>query len=474
MHPASVRTRIIATIGPASESVEGIASLLEAGADAFRLNLAHGSPGWHEQAVRRIREVSRGAGRPVAILADLAGPKIRLKLPAGGSVSLADGALVRFVRDEDPRSGLAGAFTLTWPPLLEQLRPGHRILLGDGAVRLEVEEASARGAAGRVVQGGTVRSGAGVNVPGAALAIEPLTPKDLKDIAWMAGLGSEGIDYVALSFTRRADDVTRLRSEMARAGLDAAVMAKIEREEALASLDAILAVADAVMVARGDLGLEIDVARMAAVQKDVARRANAARVPVVIATQMLESMRTAHLPTRAEATDVANAILDGADALLLTGETALGEHPAETVAMMNRIAQETEPLAPAGPRTHAHGEGLVEPLVEAAARLADEVGARLIVVGTRTGRTARLLSQQRCRTPILGVSDEEATVRRMALYGGVTPRHVPGVREGPVLLGEISVRGLADGRLRSGDRIVLVAGARWSASGHDGILVHHV
>jgi pyruvate kinase len=325
-----------------------------------------------------------------------------------------------------------------------------------------------------VAQGGVVRSGAGVNVPGAELAIEPLTPKDLQDLAWMAGLGPEGIDVVALSFTRRAEDVARLRSEMARVRLDAAVMAKIERAEALASLDAILAAGDAIMIARGDLGLEIDVARMAAVQKDVARRANAARVPVVIATQMLESMRTHHLPTRAEATDVANAILDGADALLLTGETALGEHPAETVAMMSRIAAETEPLAPPGPRTHDHGPGLVEPLVEAAARLADDLGARLIVVGTRTGRTARLLSQQRCRTPILGVSDEEATVRRMALFGGVTPRHVPGVREGPVLLGEVSRRGVAEGQLHSGDQIVLVAGARWSASGHDGLLVHHV
>jgi pyruvate kinase len=473
---ARVKTKIIATVGPATESVERLSEILTAGVNIVRLNMAHGKPDWRAELLGRLRDLSKRLGKPIGVLADLSGPKIRLGAIAGGCLQCEPGQLLRFV-SESGSAAEPSDLTSTYAPLVSELAVGDLVLLADGTVSMRVQEKTATTALCSVEQAGEIRTGGGINLPGVELSVPALTDKDREDLRWAVGAG---VDFVGLSFVRRAADVRELRDELKRLGSPAQIVAKIEKPQAVAALDDIIGASDAIMVARGDLGVEIDVARVPVVQKDIIARCHQARVPVITATQMLESMRTNRIPTRAEATDVANAILDGSDAVMLSAETAMGQYPVEAVATMSRIAREAEHVLE--PRFGRREDGrpqscpidITESLVEATSRMADQVCAKLIIVATRTGNTAKFLSKQRSRTPIIGISDTEVTVRRMCLYWGVTPLVAPDFRDSAQLLEHVTSWAKGQSLVTAGDRVVLIASTHWTATGHNMIGVHEV
>jgi pyruvate kinase len=490
-----VRTKIVATIGPASAAEDAVAGLVAAGVDVFRLNMAHGSIPQHQESLDRIRRMADAAGRPVGVLVDLGGPKIRLGELPGGAVDCVEGQELSFVRGT---TAGAGELTTTYEPLLDELAVGDAVMLADGTVSLVVEERSAVRARCRVVQGGLVRSRQGVNLPGVKLSVAAMSAADWAHAEWAAAAGA---DFVSLSFVRSAVEVKLLKELLRTRGSRARVVAKIEKREALENLDSIVDAADVVMVARGDLGVEIDVASMPMVQKQIIRVCLRYQKPVIVATQMLDSMQHSRRPTRAETTDVANAILDGADACMLSGETAIGEHPRLAVEMMRRIASATERQyledrlqflqdrlargrSPASVSTTEFlppPEFLVEGLhpitqavVDGAGRIAAELDAKLVVVASRSGVTAIARSKRRGAVPTVGVSDSVATLRQMALYWGVTPLAAVESADTNRLLEHVCSWGLQQGRLQRGDRILLVAGIGFGAGGHNMALVHEV
>ena len=472
-----VKTKIVATVGPASSSREALKTLALAGVDLFRLNFAHGRHEALEEIVRSVRELSRETGRAIGLLGDLAGPKIRLgELPEDG-LCLIEGGTVQFVRRAVPGDPLK--LTCTYERLVDDLSPGDRVLLADGMVGLRVRAKDGPDAVTCVVeQPGCVRSRQGVNLPGVSLSTPSVTEKDREDLAFAIRVG---LDYVGLSFVRRAEDVRELRKLIEASGAESPpqIVAKIEKMEAVADLERILDETDAVMVARGDLGVEADIAKVPILQKRIIRLCNRRRVPVITATQMLESMTSADLPTRAEATDVCNAVLDGSDAVMLSGETAIGAHPKRVVGMMSRIIQEAERLVvPHGEPPHAEGERhramvVTEAVTVGAGAAARHLDADLIVVATHSGRTALAVSKQRGQVPVIALTDRPEAARRMALYWGVTPLVTDAVQGSPQKMVDFVVRwGREKGVLHSGSRIVLVGLSNWSADGHDLMLVH--
>lgn len=468
-------TKIVATVGPASTGPDQLVALIRAGVDVFRVNTAHGDHQEHQQRVRDIRQASRTAERVAAILVDLAGPKIRLgELPQGELMCQA-GATVKFVRGES--SSAPDALATTYAPLIDELAEGDRIMLADGTVALVVEHVDTDSATCRVTQPGRLRSRQGVNLPGVKLSVPALNDRDRANAIWAA---REGIDFISLSFVRSADDVRQLRAILHGEPSNAQVVAKIEKPEALENLDEIVASADGVMVARGDLGVEIDISRIPVVQKQIIATCHRHRKPVIVATQMLDSMQHSRLPTRAEATDVANAILDGADACMLSGETAIGEFPLEAVEMMHRIALETEPLnrKQSLVKSEPACDDIMNPITAATTRaggeLAERLGARLIVVATAGGRSTRSLSVQRLFVPTLGVSHSEATLRRMCLHWGVIPLAGAPTDNSDQLVAFVVDQGRREGYLSPGDRIVLIAGTGLRASNHNMIVVHEI
>ena len=494
--PEIVRTKVVATLGPASRSEEAIRGLVEAGVDVFRLNMAHGSVPEHQESLDRIRRVSESLARPIGVLADLAGPKIRLGELPGGSVDVAEGDRIRFVRGTEAHG--PGEFTASYEPLIDELGVGDSVMIADGTISLVVEERNATHALCRVVQGGTIRSRQGVNLPGVKLSVAAMSAADWQHAEWAA---SAGVDFVSLSFVRSAVEVKLLKELLRTRGSLARVVAKIEKREAVENLESIVEAADAVMVARGDLGVETDVASVPMVQKQIIRACQRYQKPVIVATQMLDSMQHARRPTRAEATDVANAILDGADACMLSGETAIGEHPRLVVEMMRRIARETEKqyladrwrymegrfLAEKGsagvpvqeflPSPEFLVEGLhpiTQAVVDGASRIAGELDAKLFAVASRSGLTAIARSKRRGAVPTVGLSDNQASLRQMALYWGVTPLPMEATHDIGVLLERITAWGLREGRLQRGDRILLVAGSGFGTGGHNMALVHEV
>jgi len=490
--PELVRTKIVATLGPASSSEQAIGGLIQAGVDVFRLNMAHGSVAEHQTTLDRVRRMSDELVRPVGVLVDLAGPKIRLgELPAAG-VDCVEGEKIRFVRGSGEST--ADTFTTTYAALVDELRPGDPVMLADGTVALIVEERQSDAVVCRVVQGGNVRSRQGVNLPGVKLSVAAMTPADWEHAEWAANAGA---DFVSLSFVRSPVEVRLLKELLRTRGSSARVVAKIEKREAVETMEAIVEAADVVMVARGDLGVEIDVATMPMVQKRIIRVCQQLQKPVIVATQMLDSMQHSRRPTRAEATDVANAILDGADACMLSGETAIGDHPRLVVEMMRRIARATESQyladrrlsleerqrAPwlaaavdaATPEVSPEGlHPITQAVVDGAGRIAADIGARLVVVASRTGVTAIARSKRRGAVPTVGVSDNAATLRQMALYWGVTPLAGTVSTDIDALFGHVTAWGLAAGRLSKGDRIVFVAGVGFGTGGHNMALVKEV
>lgn len=467
-------TKIVATVGPACRAPQQLAALVESGVDVFRLNMAHGELADHEAVVRAIRQLSDQRGTPLAVLVDLAGPKLRLGELADGQVECRAGETVRVVRGA---VGGVGQLVSSYSRLIDELSPGDRVLLADGTVGLTVETRTADEVVCRVTQPGTVRSRQGINLPGVKLSLPALTAADRRHAVWAAQIGA---DFVSLSFVRRAADVTELRALLGGASSAARVVAKIEKPEALDELVAIVEAADAVMIARGDLGVEIDVARVPVVQKRIIEICRQAHKPVITATQMLDSMTHAQRPTRAEASDVANAILDGSDACMLSAETAVGDHPALVVETMNRIALEAEallaerPLAGPAARPAAGLHPVTQAVVQSAGEMARQLDAKLIVVASRTGATALALAKRRIGVPTIGISPSAATLRQMCLYWGVVPLPEAPIERSRGLVEFIDAWGRQAGYLRSGDRVVLVSGNALSASAHNMLVVHEV
>ena len=460
------RTKIVATIGPSSSSDEMLARIIDAGMDGARLNFSHGRHDIHAENAQRVREVQAAAGRPVALIADLQGPKLRVgDLP--GKVTL--------VKDETVVvSGEDGAHPDDLPVLPavlgSVLQPSNEVLIDDGLVRLHVERVEGgRRAICRVVTGGVVEAHKGVNVPGVPLPIPSLTPKDLADLAFAMDLK---VDYVAQSFVRSRADVAALRAHLEEAGSDAWVIAKIELKEAVDAFEDILDEADAVMIARGDLGVEIGAAQVPLVQKRIILTALDRGKPAITATQMLESMVHHAEPTRAEASDVANAILDGTSAVMLSAETAVGEYPVEAVATMDRIACAVEPSL--GYRHQLPGAAeaptVGRAMSNAACDLAEALGAKAILVPTFTGRTASAVARLRPRRPIIALTHIPVSLQHMAIEWGVTPLRVPEAEDVEDLWGSAIAASRAAGLVEEGDRVVITAGTAVNIPGSTNVI----
>jgi pyruvate kinase len=417
MDPAAPRrTKIVATVGPASSSRETLLAMAQAGMDAARLNFSHGAHDGHAEVARLVRDVQAEIGRPLALIADLQGPKLRIgDLDAPVTLSRGDEIVVTA-----NQNGSDGELPVAPSVIGEVLRPGHDVLIDDGHVHLRVEEVEPGRARCAVVVGGTVSSHKGVNLPGVPLPIPSLTRKDVDDLEFALGLG---VDFVALSFVRAAADVRDLKQLIEQAGAHANVIAKIEKAEAVEHLEEIIGETDAVMVARGDLGVEIGVALVPLLQKQIIDRSLRLGKPVITATQMLESMMKEPEPTRAEASDVANAILDGSSALMLSGETAVGQFPVEAVAFMDRIAGAVEPSLGYRHQLPDAGEkpSVGRAMSNAACDLAEVLGARAIVVPTSTGKTASAVARLRPKRPVLGLTHNAYALQQMALEWGVVP-----------------------------------------------------
>ncbi len=472
-------TKIVATLGPASWTLERMQELLGAGVDVFRINAAHGNTEQFGQTLGLVRQACEAVRMPAAVLMDLGGPKIRLGTLVGDELTVKLGDTVRFVPGAVSPS--ATELTCTYEPLVRELEPGDRVMLADGTVELVVRAKAENGtdwAQCEVMEGGTVRSRQGVNLPGVKLSIPAMLDVDRTNAAWAA---RNGIDFLGLSFVRHASEIEDLRGIIRENGGTTQIVAKIEKPEAVANLEEIVRAADAVMVARGDLGVETDIAYVPMLQKDIIRMCHKYRKPVIVATQMLESMTHNNFPTRAEVADVANAILDGADACMLSGETAVGDFPVVTVNMMHRVALGTE-SNPGGRMTCCVTAGetvpAADPITTASARsaceLAKDVGAKCIVVVTHSGNTARCLSQNRPNIPILGLTHEPQTQRRMCLYWGVVPVLLPAEIQEPEDILAYVVDGLKTRHLiQDGDRLVLLAGTKITDQ-HNAILVQEV
>jgi pyruvate kinase len=413
-------TKIIATIGPSSASEEQIALLIGAGVDVFRLNFSHGTHASHGEAITRIRHAAERAGRVVAIMQDLSGPKIRTgSLRDGKPIDLRAGEELRIVAGDF--AGEPGRVSTTYAELPRAVRPGDALLLDDGHIQLRVEESSGTEIRTTVIDGGSLGEHKGINAPGVMLPSGALTSKDAADLAF--GVDA-GVDWIALSFVQGAADLRAAREALTRAGSPRLpLVAKLERPQAVERLDEILRESDAVMVARGDLGLELPLEQVPRVQKEITRRARALGVPVIVATQVLESMRTEPRPTRAEVSDAANAVDDRVDAIMLAGETASGLYPLRAVQTLDAVIRDAESIQPVGAvaieDTHlltGHGRAICE----AAVTLAERAHATIVAV-TRGGKTARLLSALRPNAPIFGATDQPVVSRRLALSWGVVP-----------------------------------------------------
>jgi pyruvate kinase len=459
------RTKILATIGPASATPDRLAAMVAAGMDAARLNFSHGSREQHRASVDLVRAASDDAGRPLALVADLQGPKLRIgELPAPRILERGQEVIVT----PEP-AAQDGELPVSPAVIGEVLEPGHEVLIDDGLVRLRVEEVEHGRARCAVVTGGVVGAHKGVNLPGVPLPIPSLTAKDVADLELALSLD---VDFVALSFVRSAADIRDLLKLIEDAGSHAEVIAKIEKAEAVDALEEILRETDAIMVARGDLGVEIGPAEVPLLQKRIISRALQLGKPVITATQMLESMIEHADPTRAEASDVANAVLDGSSALMLSGETAVGAYPVEAVAYMDRIARAVEPSLGYRHQMPEPGEdpGVGRAMSNAACDLAEALGAKAIIVPTATGRTASAVARLRPRRPIVGLTHNEYAFRQMALEWGVLPLMLPEVHDVEELWGRAVGAARDVGIVHSGDRVVITAGTSVNIPGTTNVI----
>jgi pyruvate kinase len=465
------KAKIVCTIGPATSSPRMIDALLRRGMDVARLNFSHGTHEDHAKAVDAIRAASGRHEKSVAVLADLSGPKIRTGSLAGGQpVQLRAGQ--RFTISAAKREGSADGVSTTYRRLPREVRKGDRVLLADGLIELRVVAVRGDDVVCKVINGGELGEHKGINLPGVKLHVSSLLPKDRKDLAFALSIGA---NYIALSFVRSARDVRAAKAAIARAGNNTPVIAKLEKPEAIENLDEILDVADGVMVARGDLGVEMNPEQVPVVQKIIIARARERRIPVITATQMLESMTQNPRPTRAEASDVANAIFDGTDAVMLSAETASGRYPLEAVTMMDRIIREAESAAREEPGRRAHERlSIAETISEAATHAATELNMKVIAVFTESGSTARLVSRYRPGPPIIAFSPLQDTRRRLSLLWGVVPRTIRYVRDIDSLSALAERRLLEEKLVKRGDIVGIVAGTPLGTRGATNFMKLHV
>jgi pyruvate kinase len=451
------RTKIVATIGPASQSPDVLKQLILAGMNVARLNFSHGTQSEHGEVITIIRRIARQLDRPIAILQDLAGPKIRIGEIATGAITLEPGAV--FTLTNRPVPGNEREVSITYPDLPNDVQPGDCLLLNDGALELEVVETTDLDITCRVIIGGPLSSHKGINLPTRSIKAPSLTDKDREDLAF--GIEHE-VDYVALSFVRTAADVLEARRFMQERGSAIPLIAKVEKHEALINIDEIIQVVDGIMVARGDLGVETPLERVPLVQKMLIKKSNRAGKPVITATQMLRSMVDNPRPTRAEVTDVANAILDGTDAVMLSEETAVGKYPAEAATMMARIAEDAEsgfPFDTWMPQLEVGDEKpLPEAVSHAACNLADDINAAAIVTFTQSGSTAQLVAKYRPRRPIVAPTPLEKTYRRLALIWGVVPILTEGMENTDGMIDKAFTAALKSGLVQRGQKVVIIAG----------------
>jgi pyruvate kinase len=464
-------SKIVCTIGPASRSPRIIERLIEAGMDVARLNFSHSSHEDHAQSIAMLRAAAEKLRKPIAILADLQGPKIRTGLLAGGvPVQLQTGQ--RFTITALKVLGDVTRVSTTFRQLPKEVHRGDRILLSDGLIELRVVQVRGPGVICEIVNGGSLGQNKGINLPGVKLRVPALTSKDRKDLAFAL---KHGANYIAVSFVRRPEDVLLAKALIRKAGKDTPVIAKLEKPEAIENLDHIIRVADGVMVARGDLGVEMRPEKVPVVQKTIISRARQFRRPVITATQMLESMTENPRPTRAEASDVANAIFDGSDAVMLSAETASGKYPVEAVSMMARIIEEAEGSIDEFPRPAPQEKlKVAETVAELVCHASRELHMKVIAVFTHSGFTARLVSRYRPLVPIVSFSPEAETRRRMALIWGVLPRSIPDVHKIDGLAMVAEKRLLEEKLVRKGDVIGVVAGTPMGVRGSTNFMKFHV
>jgi pyruvate kinase len=471
VHAAPVirRSKLVCTLGPASDSLEGLEALIEAGMDVARFNFSHGTHEDHRTALQNLRQASEKKQKAVAVLQDLCGPKVRtgnfsapFVLPSGVDVTLFEGE-----DSEDERT-----IPIQYEGLAGDVRVGDKILFDDGRIALNVTSIQGDKVAAKVEQGGGMRDHVGVHLPSRTMRVGTLTEKDKEDLSFGLGLG---VDYIALSFVRRAEDLRLVREIATAWGTPTPIIAKIETPDAVENLESIVAASDGVMVARGDLGVEFPPERVPVIQRQILGVARRVRRPVIVATEMLQSMTKAPRPTRAEASDVANAVFSGTDALMLSGETATGDFPTLAVSMMSRIAIEAEksPFYEAAPYA-TRATSVAEAIARGACNTAREIGAKYLVAFTETGSSAMNVSLARPNVPIIAFSPVEKTRRRMALYWGVIPRKMPKIQDMDALVdwcsGDLMNAGLAS----PGERVVIVFGAPMGVSGSTNTIRVHV
>ncbi len=464
------RTKIICTIGPASAGAETLDRLVAAGLDVARLNFSHGTHAEHAAVIRRLREGEARWGRPVTILQDLQGPKVRLGTFELGRADLRTGA--PFTLCTRPIVGDASRASISHPDYLRTATPGDEIWMDDGMIRLRVEATAPGEVRCRVTAGGIVSDHKGIFLAGVPISESCLTPKDQADLRF--GIEA-GVDFVAISYVRSGADIEEVQAFLRAEGASVPIVAKLERAETVANLPGILSRVDAAMVARGDLGLEVPLEEVPLIQKEVIGQARQAQVPVIIATQMLESMIGHVRPTRAEVSDVANAIFDGADAIMLSAETATGAYPVEAVQTMARIAERAERavLRPEPGRHRQEVVGFPEAISDAARHAAHDLGAKAIVAFTQSGFSARLMSQERPEVPIIALTPLVEVQRRLGLSWGVSSRLCRKVETTDEMIEEAEATLLGDGTVRAGDTVVIISGAPMWVTGSTNLLKLH-
>ncbi len=472
------RAKIVATLGPALEEEGRLKAALAAGIDVVRLNFSHGTHADHERNLDRVRTMATQLDRTVGALGDLQGPKIRLGLLPDEGVPLPDGSeviLVSGVEQVDAYDDGAGAPVLpvVYEGLADDVDPGALILIEDGLIRLVAARVEGNTVTARVVAGGLAKTRKGVNLPGVAVSAGCLTPKDLEDLEAMVALE---VDWMALSFVRTAEDIHDVRGRVQALGGQAPIVAKLERPEAITNLDEIVSATDAVMVARGDLGVEMGPERVPALQKRIIDAANDDGKPVITATEMLDSMVRSPRPTRAEASDVANAIFDGTDAVMLSGETAAGRYPVEAVRTMARIievAESSEHLLHAPPKQRANAS-VSRIVAKAAVEVAADVHAKALLVFSLSGSSVQLVSKFRPQVPLVGLTPDDRSLRRMSLMWGTRSLEVPTKDDSRALTLAAEEVCLRSGLASPGDSVVIVSGIPGGHGGTNRLLVHHV
>ncbi|CEH31674.1 pyruvate kinase [Aneurinibacillus migulanus] len=467
------KTKIVCTIGPASESIETLKALMEAGMNVARLNFSHGSHEEHGERITTIRQAASELGRNVAILLDTKGPEIRTGVLEKPSVELVEGQTIVLTTEEI--KGNEKRVSVTYEGLPQDVHPGCTILIDDGLIGLTVEKIEGKDIHCHIRNGGTLKDRKGVNVPGVQIGLPGITEKDAKDIEF--GI-EQGIDIIAASFVRKAEDVLEIREILERHNADIHIISKIENHEGVNNAADILAVSDGLMVARGDLGVEIPAEEVPLVQKELIRRCNEVGKPVITATQMLDSMQRNPRPTRAEASDVANAIFDGTDAIMLSGETAAGKYPVEAVETMKRIAERTETALAYREILHTNSVAkqtvIPDALSQAVANVAFDLDAQAIITATESGHTARIVSKFRPKAPIIAVTPNLHVCRKLALVWGVIPLHSEPTESTDEMLDSSVRTAVRSGIVKRGDLVVITAGVPVREPGTTNLLKVHI